>query len=314
MNRKWYVILTIVLILPALRGETRGDDLTSRFRSHVAGAHVAAAEVVGERPAALLAIPGIARPSKQVTMASPMEGMLMAMHVVEGQRVKANDVLATIDNHVAQAAVELARAAADRSATLQHAREELKLNESILKRLHELRSANGGSEFELLEACTRVEQSRANVAGEQERQRQSKCQLELELARLESHNIRAPFDGQVVRIYAHPGTTLTRDDDMLTLIRLEELEVDLHISLAYYDQLDVGRSYALIAGPPISTRIEGQLAFVAPTIDSATRTFRTVFTIHNNERKLPAGFAVQLDTQALRRVEALENVSAVTRK
>ncbi len=296
MKRKCYAILTIVLILPISRGETRGEDLTSRFRSDST-----LAEGTVYPGDSLTALPGVVRPSQEVTMASPMEGMLMTMHVLEGQRVEANDVLATIDNHVAQAAVDLARAAADRKATLDHAREEFKLNESILKRLLALRSANGGTEFELLEARTRVEQARANVAAEQERQRQAKCQLKLEVARLESHNIRAPFDGQVVRIYAHPGATLTRDDDMLTLIRLEELEVDLHIPLAYYNQLEVGRSYRLIAGPPINTRLAGTLAFVAPTVDSATRTFRTVFTIHNQDRKLPAGFSIQLDTQDLHR-------------
>ena len=219
-----------------------------------------------------------------------------------------------MDNRVVKAAVELARAASDRSADLQHAREELKLAESVVDRLNSLRSANAGSDFELLEARTRAEQARATVAAEQEKQRQARCQLDLELARLESHNIRAPFDGQVVRIHAYPGTTLTRDDELLTIIRREELEVELHVPLELHSQLEVGRLYGLTAGPPVNARLKGQLTFVAPTVDSATRTFRSVFTIDNHDQRLPAGFSVQLDTNRLHRSKQSNAVSKVTWK
>jgi RND family efflux transporter MFP subunit len=185
------------------------------------------------------------------------------------------------------------------------------LAQNLLDRLVKLRTANGGSEFELLEARTRLEQARATVASEQEKQRQAECQLQLERARLESHHIRAPFDGQVVRLHAYPGTTLTRDDDLLTLIRLEELEVEIHVPLEFYSRLKTGDYYRLLAGPPVNTRLSGQLMFVAPTVDSATKTFRAVFTIHNQDQRLPAGFAVQLDMDEFQRLESPDSVSTI---
>ena len=144
---KCYAFLTIVLVLLILRGDALGDDLAFRTPSSATGAEMTVYPHSG-----LIPIPGIVRPSKQVTMASPMEGMLMTLCVREGQQVEANDVLATIDNRVTQAAVNLAQAAADRSANLQHAHEELKFADSLLERLLKLQSANGGSDFELLEA------------------------------------------------------------------------------------------------------------------------------------------------------------------
>lgn len=225
----------------------------------------------------------------------------MTLQVQEGQLVHDGDVLATIDNRVAQASVDVARVAADRSADLQRAREELKFAEDLLNRLVALKTANGGSEFELLEARTRAEQARASVAAEEERQREAACQLELELARLEAHNIRAPFDGRILRIHVYPGTTLTRDDQLLTIVRLEELEVDLHLPLSLYDRLESGQSYSLIAGPPLNRRVPARLTYVAPLVDSATQTFRSVFTLDNREQKLPAGFSVQLDRESLTR-------------
>jgi len=232
-------------------------------------------------------------------MASPMEGMLMNLHVREGQVVRAGDVLATIDNRVDVAAVAVAQSAADCAANLRYAREELKLAESLLERLLALQSANAGSDYEVLEARTRVEKARATVAAEQEKQRQAQCHLELALARLESHNIRAPFDGQVIRIDAYVGSTLTRDDDLLTIIRLEKLEVELHLPLELYPRLEVDNSYTLIAGPPVNRKLNGRLTFIAPVVDSATQTFRGIFSVDNQDRSLPGGFAVQLDVTSL---------------
>ena len=304
MNRKCYAILTIVMVLPFVPEAARGENPTTGSRS--------ALSVTGLSdylPPELIPIPGIMRPIRQVTMASPMEGMLMVVHVREGQRVSAGDVLATIDDRVSQAAVNVAQAVADRTADLRNACEELKFSESLLERLLALKSANGGSDFELLEARTRVEQAQAAVASEEEGQRQAKRQLELEQARLEAHNIRAPFNGQVVRIFAYEGTTLTRDDQLLTIIRLDQLEAELHIPLDLHSQLEVGRSYGLIAGPPLNGRLQARLVFMAPLVDSATQTFRCVFTLDNLDQKLPAGFTVQLDMPSLTRSGSEATVS-----
>jgi multidrug efflux pump subunit AcrA (membrane-fusion protein) len=121
--------------------------------------------------------------------------------------------------------------------------------------------------------------------------------LELERARLESHNIRAPFRGEVLRLQVQPGTTLTRDDPLATLICVDELRVELYIPLALYGQLRVGEDYPIIAGEPVNRTVTARLEFVAPVIDSATGAFRTVFAVKNEDLKLPAGFAAHLDTQ-----------------
>lgn len=247
----------------------------------------------------LAPLPGIAHPSKRVTMASSVEGTLMAVHVREGQRVAAGDLLATIDDRVAQASVNVARAAADRSARVRHAEEELKFAEILAERLLELQSVNGGGDFELLQARTKVEQAKALLAVVHEDQRQAARQLELELARLEAHQIRAPFDGEILRIHAPPGATLTRTDHLLELIRLDELEVELHVPLELFSRLEVGQSYTLFAGPPVNRRVTASLTFAAPVVDTISRSFRCTFTIENPNHTLPAGFSVQLDLTGL---------------
>ena len=126
-------------------------------------------------------------PSSQVTMSAPVEGMLMEVRVREGQRVEQGEILAVLDNRVAQAAVHVARTAADQAGEIQQAREELNFSKIHFDRQLELKAATGGSGFELLEAETRYEKAKAALLAAEQNQRRAQGMLELELTRLEAH-------------------------------------------------------------------------------------------------------------------------------
>ena len=127
-------------------------------------------------------LPGIVQPASQVTMSAPLEGMLMEIRVHEGQRVEPGEILAVIDNRVSQAAVKVARAAADRTGEIQQAREELKFATIHFERQQQLKAATGGSGFELLEAETRYEKAKAVLLSAEQDQCRAQESLALELA------------------------------------------------------------------------------------------------------------------------------------
>lgn len=290
MYRGYTLSLTILLAFTIVRSPAMGADHLPRRRAE--------RPIPTARPldtAQFDTLPGVVQPKQDVRMAPQTEGTVMRINVAEGQRVKEGEILAQIDNRVATAAVELARITAGRVAAIQHAREELSFSENLLSRLLALKSANAGSDFELLEARSRVTKAQASLAAALEEKEQAQRNLELESAKLERFNIRAPFGGQIVAVKADPGTTLTRDDELLTLIQLDELEVELHVPLDLYNRLQVGHSYTLLAGPPLNHPLSAQLTFAAPVVNAATHTFRTIFTIDNHNLQLPAGFTVKLD-------------------
>ncbi len=244
-------------------------------------------------------IPGIARPQARVVVSAPLDGVLMKVLVQEGQRVKAGEILAVMDNRVAEAAVAAARATAARTADLERANQELLLAEKILARHKTLAEGQAATRHQLDEAAARYEVAKAEVARMRESQDQARCNLELEMARLEAHNIRAPFSGQVVQIHEFAGATLTDKDQLLTLASLSSLEVELHLPVALYGILKPGERYPLLADQPVGSRLEATLKYAAPMIDSASMTFRCVFVIDNGSLRYPAGFAVKLDSAAL---------------
>jgi RND family efflux transporter MFP subunit len=293
MNSKYIHFVAVVLVVAVFCDRGHAEELIERTD------HRSSLRSVPDWQNGMSeGLPGIAVPSRQVTMSCPMEGTLMELYVQEGCRVEADQVLAVMDNRVAQAAVATARAAAERMAPIELARQELLFSKNLLERFETLRTANAGSEFEVIEARTRVDKAKAALLAAQEEQRLSAERLKLELTRLETHSLRAPFAGQILRVEVLPGTTLTRDDDLLTLVRLTELEVELHVPLDFYNQLDTGNTYRLLAGAPVNKHVLGRLDFVAPMVDAATRTYRCIFTVNNEDLHLPAGFSVRLEMRS----------------
>ncbi|MBN2295030.1 MAG: efflux RND transporter periplasmic adaptor subunit [Pirellulales bacterium] len=250
---------------------------------------------VSGTPASDLIPEGIARPSQRATISAPMQGVLVQVPVKGGDHVKKGQILAVMDNRIAKAAVNTARVAADRTAEIDRARHALALARSFLARHVALKDAQAGAEFELEQARSQRDQAEAILASALEARQQARRNLELEEVRLESHNIRAPFDGQIVCVEATVGTMLTPKDDLLTIVCLDSLEAKLYLPLEEFGRLKKGNYYSLWAFEPVNHPVRARLTFASPMIDPASKTFRCVFTIDNKKRQLPAGFGVCLD-------------------
>ena len=90
------------------------------------------------------------------------------------------------------------------------------------------------------------------------------------------------------------GALLTSQDPILVLVDHDTLEARVDLPAELYGELELGRTYTLIAEAPVNTELPGTLLGIEPVIDTASRTFRCVFEISNPEAKLPAGFTVFL--------------------
>ena len=237
-------------------------------------------------------LPGIVEPARQVVLASPFSGVVSRIAVREGQRVRQGDVIAVMDDQVAAASVAVAETAARRTARIDQARSQLELARRYLARLLETKDI--ASQHAMDQARAAVTAAEAQLKLAQEQQREAAATLKLQQARLATHTIRAPFDGQVVRVAAHAGATLAQADPIVTLVNLDRLRADLYLPLNRYGTLRAGDICVLEPGPPVRHPIKATVVAVEPRIDAATQTFRCVIEIDNREQKLPSGFAVRL--------------------
>lgn len=240
---------------------------------------------------------GIARAENEVTMAAPFDGVLSELRVKEGDWVKRGDVVAVMDDRVARSAVRVAEANAELSSTIEHARQDLVLADDLLGRMTAADDGFAIAEYELSQARVRRDQARAALAGAEQEQRRAVERLRLERARLDTHLVRAPFDGRVTRIPASVGQTLTSEDPLVRIVDPRQLRVELFLPLETFGSLKQGDKCRLHARAPVDDTITGAVTFVEREIDAASGTYRCVFRVDNAEGNLPVGFAVELMTQ-----------------
>ena len=239
-------------------------------------------------------LPGIAHPMQVAEISAAADGPLWKLFVAEGDVMSADKVLALIDNRVALASVIAAQSSADRRAMLEAAKAKVSLAEQFLNRIQQAANKKAASGLEVDEARSRLSEAKAALQEGTESQRDAFSRLKIEQARLETYEIRAPFEGTVVKIYPHLGETVSRGAPIVKIADISRLRSDLHIPLSLATSRRVGEIIELRADLPGCPLLNAKIVFIAPLIDAATQTIRIVVEIENPNKQLPAGFAVRL--------------------
>lgn len=269
LNR-WGLVLVLVLIAPGLLGQERRRGFTRQQMR------------------------GVVLPVKQVGLIAPLEGMLKSIGVEEGERVKLDQVLARMDDRMQSVVVESARLRSESVAEIK--RSELALEEARMEldQVTDLFQKGAATEFEVRGRRLAVGQAEATHTAAKEESALAKVNLKLEEERLAQYQVKAPFAGIIIRLIAEPGATLSQTDQLLFIADLDTLEAHLNLPVEMFGKLEVGQPYRLQAGHPVDKELTGTVKTVDPIIDTASQTFRCVFTIENPDAKLPAGFTVYL--------------------
>ncbi len=243
-------------------------------------------------------VEGLVVPSKQVTLAAPLDGILESLPFEENQPVEAGAVVAKMDDRIQQVEVLKAKVRAESRAALEEAelvRDEMQI---MLDRAEEALASNAASEWEVRRARLQRDQAIAKVASTQDGMKLAAAERDLQLEILAQHELHAPFDGRVLRTLVEPGATLQRGSEILVIVQLDPLEAELYMPLSMFGKLEAGADYTLRADPSITDApLPATLKTIDPLIDSASRTFRCVFEIDNPDEKLPAGFSVFYDAE-----------------
>jgi len=237
---------------------------------------------------------GIVRPSKQVTLTAPLDGVLEKLLVSEGDDVKADQPVARMDDDVQRAAVAVARLRADGNAEMRQAKLQLAEARIQHERFMQAFDEDAASDWEVRRAKLRRDHAAAELDVIDERRELAKANLRLEQARLKRYSIHAPFVGRIVHEAVEPGATLAKGDAIVSLVALDPLEAEIHLPAELYGHLQPGMQVHLRAGAPVNEQLEGRVKTVTPLIDPASRTFRCVFVIDNPEQQMPGGFKVTL--------------------
>lgn len=181
---------------------------------------------------------------ESVMLRPEIAGRLQEINFQEGQEVKRGDLLFRLDDDVARAEWQQARA-------------NLALAESKFKRSEQLQKQGFISQQARDEADNALRVERANVA--------------LAQARLNKTEIRAPFDGQLGLRNVSVGDVVSAGQDLVTLQAIQRLKVDFRLPETFLPQVRVGQTLQIGIDALPDQRWSGEVTAISPLVDVSGR-------------------------------------------
>jgi membrane fusion protein (multidrug efflux system) len=182
-------------------------------------------------------------PGGGAKLAAPITAIVVAVHVVEGQSVKAGDVVVELDDRMAQAAVEKAR----------HA---LVFAQQVADRLGRLISSGAVSMQLKQEADQRLAAAHAELASAQ--------------AAIAQVQLASPLDGVVARINVQLGQSVDLNTMVAEIIDPKRLVVTVSVPAEEAVQLSAGQTAEVFIDNAKKPATTGRVSFVSPSVDQKT--------------------------------------------
>ncbi|MDE2483755.1 MAG: efflux RND transporter periplasmic adaptor subunit [candidate division NC10 bacterium] len=217
---------------------------------------------------------------RKAAVASKATGRLEWLGVMEGSRVKKDEVIARIESRDVAAAREQAAANVKvTTANLEQAQTELRDAERTLARWRELWQNNYISHLELDTAVARADKARAAAQSSEASIAVARANLKAADVSFDQTLIRAPFDGVVLTKNANVGDNITPFSSamdtkgaVVTIADMSTLEVEADVAESSLGRIKVGQPCEIQLDAVPETRFAGVVNRIVPTVDRAKAT------------------------------------------
>jgi membrane fusion protein, multidrug efflux system len=202
-------------------------------------------------------------------------GTLLSLTVAEGSRVKAGQLIATID------ATEMASRLAERQAMVESARASLVQAE----RTHGNNQRLADQQFI---SSTALETSRAALDSSRAQWRAAGAQLDTLRAVSRDTRVLAPIAGIVSKRHAVAGEKVSAEQNIVTIVDLARLELAGSVGTHEVAQLSPGVP-ARLKVEGVDEVVAGKIARIAPAAEPGTRSIGVTIELANQKETLRAG-------------------------
>ena len=236
------------------------------FRSAVEVRLIPAIMVSPGQSGAVLVASGYIVAQRKAAVASKGTGRLVYLGVIEGDRVRAGQVIARLEDADVRAQLAQARA------NLQLSQADLHNVEQSLARARALRDSGFVSSSSVDSAEARYFQVKSGIAVAQ-------AMVQGAEVALENTVIRAPFDGTVLSKNADVGEVVAplaasafSKSAVVTIADLRSLQVEADVSESNIEGVTLGQRCEIVLDAYPDQRYPGYVAMVVPTADRAKAT------------------------------------------
>ncbi|MBW2229022.1 MAG: efflux RND transporter periplasmic adaptor subunit [Deltaproteobacteria bacterium] len=214
----------------------------------------------------------------EVLVRSEVEGVIRSIEFDEGRPVEQRQVLFRLRDEEQRARLHEAQAAE-------------RLARDIFERTQTLTSRDISSMARHTEAAAKLDQTRA--------------QVELAQVDLDRTRIRAPFDGVAGSLFVGPGEWVKPETGLVSIEAIEKLQIliaipEPSIALAHIG----GKIHIRVVAYP-EERFAGEVFFISPSVDRATRRLIAKAWIPNTGNRLKPGMFANVDVLVFEKEWAL---------
>jgi HlyD family secretion protein len=268
--------------------QERAGPTTAALEPRSAGSLIASGYVVARRKA---------------TVAAEVTGKVVDLLIEEGMVVEAGQVLARLDDVLADKDYALAQARVEASdAAVAAIAADLRDAERILNRTQTLSEKNFATEADLTKS-----QARANVLRAQLRQ----AEAQLAASRLEAqrfgavlgkHQIRAPFAGVVVERSAQPGEMISplsagggfTRTGICTIVDMDSIEIEVDVNEASIGRLHAGTRVEAVLDAYPDWIVPGAVIAIVPTANREKATVKVRVGMDTKDARILPDMAIKV--------------------
>lgn len=240
----------------------------------------------------------VTRPSADITMSFVQPGRIAAVHLKEGDVVKAEQVLVQEDDAAEQVLLSQLAAQCEDMTQIRAGEASLAQKKVDLQKLEKAAAGNAATALE-------VEHAKLDVRIAELSLELARFQHEQELRKYHEQNIRvrnmqlrSPIDGSVEKIDVEVGESVNTTTEAIQVVQIDPLWIDVPVPLPQAIGLKVGQAAQVAFEPSdkpaqaeqtaASLGLPGRIIFVAAVADAASGTLRVRIEAPNKARR-PAG-------------------------
>jgi RND family efflux transporter MFP subunit len=278
-SRLWLVVAAVVVL--ALIGAA----LWWHSRSGAVEVQTAAARgdtsEGGER--IVLNASGYVTARREATVSSKVTGKVTEVLIEEGMKVKADQVLARLDDSNVRASLEVAEAQlASAKAALEETRAQLKQASQEFQRVTELAKQHIASQSDLDLAESNAKSLQAHLAQQELDVTVAERQVAAWQQQMDDMTIRAPFDGVITTKDAQPGEMISpvsagggyTRTGIGTIVDMSSLEIEIDVNESYINRVEPGQAVEATLDAWPNWKIPCKVIAIIPTADRQKSTVK----------------------------------------
>ena len=223
-----------------------------------------------------LRVSGELRAINQATLRARNGGRILQLDFLEGQAVKAGEVLAKFETEDLRSVLQ------QRQADREGAMAEMLLAMQSLNRMEQLTGKNLTSQEQL-------DKARGEGASAKGRLDSLAAQVEIARTALRDAEVLAPFDGIVSKLSVNQGARVGSDAELLTVVDISVMEARLMVSTRDVSRVAAGQPVELAIDGFEEQVVQGEVFRISPAADDGSRFVAVYVRLANDDGRLRGG-------------------------